>query len=130
MRQAAYVAAAATDALTAVATMVTLSAILDTRSALSSIPLEDMNSLLALSLLLPPRKIHRMSHQCRFDCQNAQKGKEVYAQALMHATILVLAASEKENHGPTRSILKQVARKFATQGHPVSLNTKTVNCYV
>jgi hypothetical protein len=37
MRQAAYVAAAAPDALTATATMVTLSAALGTRSALSSI---------------------------------------------------------------------------------------------
>jgi hypothetical protein len=48
----------------------------------------------------------------------------------MCAMILVAAAREKKNHGPMRSILKQVERKFAVQGHPVSLNTKTVNRYV
>jgi hypothetical protein len=48
----------------------------------------------------------------------------------MRATILVAAAREKENHGPTWSIVKQVEHKFAAQGHPVSLNTKTVNRYV
>ncbi len=89
-----------------------------------------MNSLLALSLLLLQRKTHRTSHQCQINHQNAQKGKEVYAQALMHAMILVAGAREKENHELTWSILKQVERAFATQGHPVSLNTKTVNCYV
>jgi hypothetical protein len=63
MRRVAYVAAAAPNALTAAATLVTLSAAPGTRSALSSIPLEDTNSLLALSLPLPSRKTHRMSHQ-------------------------------------------------------------------
>ena len=45
----------------------------------------------------------------------------------MCAMILVAAAREKENHGPTRSILKQVERKFATRGNPVSVNIKIVN---
>jgi hypothetical protein len=48
----------------------------------------------------------------------------------MRATILVAMVREKENHGPTRSIVKQVEREFAAQGHPVSLNTKTVDCYM
>ncbi len=130
LRQAAYVAAAALDALTAAATMVTMSAAPGTRSALSLILLEDMNSLLALSLPLPPRKAHRTSHQRQIDRQNVQKGKEVYAQALMRAMTLVAAAREKESHGPMWLILEQVECKFATRGHPVSLNTKTVNCYV
>jgi hypothetical protein len=130
MKQAAYVAAAAPEALTNAAMMVTLSATPRTRSALSLVSLEDMTSLLALSLPLPPRKTHRISHQHQIDRQNAQKGKEVYAQSLMHATILVAAAREKKNHEPRQSILKQVERGFAARGHPVSLNTKTVNCYM
>jgi hypothetical protein len=122
--------AAAQDALTATATMVALSVASGTRSALSSILLEDTNSLLALSHPPPPRKTCRMSQQHQIDCQNAQKGKEVYAQALMCARTLVAMAREKENHGLNRSIVKPVERKFAAQDHPVSLNTKTVNCYV
>jgi hypothetical protein len=130
MRRANYVAAVAPDTLTAAAMMVTLSAAPGMRSVLSSIPLEDTNSLLALSLLLPPRKTHRTSHQRQIVHLNAQKGKEVYAQALMRAMILVVVAREKENHGPMWSILKQVERKFAVQGHPVPFNTETVNRYV
>jgi hypothetical protein len=129
LRQATYVAAAQ-DALTATATMVALSVASGTRSALSLVSLEDMTSLLALSLPLPPRKTHRISHQHQIDRPNAQKGKEVYAQSLMHATIRVAAAWEKKNHAPRQSILKQVERGFAARGHPVSLNTKTVNCYM
>jgi hypothetical protein len=37
------------------------------------------------------------------------------------------AVRDKDNLGPTRSIVKQVERKFATHGNPVSLNIKTVN---
>jgi hypothetical protein len=121
------VAAAALDALTAAATTVILSVAPGTRNALSSILLEDKNSLLALTLPSPPRKTHRMSHQRQINCQKAQKGKEVYVQALMRATTLVATAREKENHGPMWSIVEQVERKFAVRGHPASLNTKTVN---
>jgi hypothetical protein len=125
MRQATYVAAAVPDALTALAMMVMLSAALGMRSALSSILPEDTNSLLALTLPSPPRKTHRTSHQHQIDLQNAQKSKEVYAQALMRATILVAVAREKENHGPMRSILKlrstRMPARRTSHSHPTTL---------
>ena len=125
------VSAAAPAGLSAAAAMVTLSLIVMPRVLVLILP-EDANSTLPLHLPSPPRKTHRTSHQCQVDCQNKQESKDVYAQALAQATMLVATkrTQAKENCCPKSSVVAQVEPEFKLHGFVVSLSSKTVNRFV
>ena len=78
------VSAAALAALSAVAVMAAMSSMVTTR-ALALILLEDANSTLPLDLPLPPRKMHRTSHQCQIDRQNERKSKNSFGRTAVTA---------------------------------------------
>jgi hypothetical protein len=107
------VSTAALVALSAAAAMVELSPTVMTR-AIASILLEDANCLVPQSLLLPPRKMFRMSHQQHIDHQNKQKSKEVYTQVLVQAMTLIAAKKmqAKENRCTMPSVIAQVEPSF------------------
>ena len=85
-----------------------------------------------LGLPFPPKKTRKTSHQHQIDCQNKQKAKEAYAQALAQATMLIATerGEKKENACPTQSIITKVEGGFRAPGFEVLLSKATVNRYI
>jgi hypothetical protein len=101
-------------------------------TALRTILPEDNDGSPVLSLPSLPKKMRKASHQHQVDCQNKQKAKEAFVEALAQATMLVAAerGKEKEDSRLTLSIIKQVKGEFRAHSFEVSLIKPTVNHYV